>query len=288
MAVTEASLRTAARLKLESAEPRLRPYTTALTNAPGGAGTTFGVADGDAWQVGDIAEGPDGEQSLVTAISTNDLTVVRAHGGIAAETLASGDFLKKNPRFSVEQVIQEINTSLRELRGNGLYALLTETVAFTTEGWYDVTDTDMEDLITVWYIDNSGGSDQFYVPFFSFYTDPLNSQPKVYLAAAGYTGNMFLSYKGSYSAVTELPDRVGDALVNLVVYKLLGMSLVTSTTDPARRVDRTKQGGQDGRDSVWFLREFIRLRDLEIARLDRESKATPRDIKSQRARRFVR
>jgi hypothetical protein len=283
MAVTEASLRTAVRLRLESAEPRLRPYTTALTNAAG-TGTTFGVADGDAWMAGDIAETPDGEQALVISITANNLTVSRAYGGITVETLSSGDLLRKNPRFTVEQTIQEINTSLRELRGNGLYFLDTETVVYTTNKWYDVTDTDMEDVISAWYIDD----DDFRVPLFAFNTDPLNDQPKVFLAAAGFTGNIFLIFKTTYSAVTELPDQVGDALVNLVAYKLLGMALAVSTTDPSRRVDRTKQGGQESRDSIWFLREFIRLRDLEVARLANQIKKVPRDIKSQRAKRFVR
>jgi len=283
MAVTEASLRSAVRLKLESAEPRLRPFTTTLTNSPGAAGTTFSVADGDAFQVGDLVEGPAGELSLVTAISTNNLTVSRSYGTVAAETAATGDRIRKNPRYTYEQVGNEIDTTLRELRGNGIYSLTTETVVYTVEDWYDVTDTAMEDVLSAWYIDD----DEFRTPFFTFNTDPANTQPKVWLSCFGFTGNVQIYFKTEYTAVTDLLDRVGDILVNQVVYKMLGMALAVSTTDPARRVDRTKQGGQEGRDSIWFLREFIRLRDLEIARLARETKKVPKNLLAQRARRFT-
>jgi hypothetical protein len=283
MAVTEASLRAAARLKLEALEPRLRPYTTTVTNAAG-TGVTITVTDGNAFQANDILETPTGEQILVISITTNTLTVSRAYGSIAAESLAIGTRIRKNPRFSVEQIIGEIDSSLRELRGNGIYNLTTETIAYTTDDWYDVTDVSMEEVVSAWYIDDG----RFHLAFFSFDTDPANAQPKVFLAASGYTGDVFLAYKAEYAAVTELPDRLGDLLVNLVCYKLLGGALVGSTSDSGKRVDRTVQGGQEGRDSIWFLREFIRLRDLEVARLAREEKKVPRDIKSQRVRRFVR
>ena len=280
---TEAALLAAVRLRLESAEPRLRPYTTALTNAAT-TGTTFGVADGNAWQAGDLAETPSGELALVISVSTNNLTVSRAYGTISVETLSSGDLLRKNPRFSVEQSKGQITTSLNELRGNGLYALSTETVTYTVDGWYDMTDTEAEDIITAWYIDD----DEFRVPFFTFQTDPANSQPQVYIAAAGFTGDVIVEYREPYAAVTDLPARLDDMLVNLACYKLMGMSHAVSTTDPSKRVDRTVQGGQEGRDSVWFLREFLRLRDLEIAQQALREKRAPRDVRSQRARRFVR
>ena len=43
-------------------DPRLRPYETELTNSPSG-GTSFAVADGDAWQVGDILTFPSASEA---------------------------------------------------------------------------------------------------------------------------------------------------------------------------------------------------------------------------------
>ena len=80
MALSAAGMRTSVLQAVEAAEPRNRPYQTPLTNSPGTGGTTFSVGDGDAFQVGDLVETPDGELALVTAIATNDLTVTRAQG----------------------------------------------------------------------------------------------------------------------------------------------------------------------------------------------------------------
>ena len=286
MAVTEASLLAAVRRRLISAEPRLRPYVGVLTNAPSTAGTTFSVTNGDAFQAGDIVEGPDGEQSLVVSVSTNDLTVLRAQGDVAAENLAANDLLKKNPRFTHDQILGEVNTTLRELRGNGLYSVTTEAIAYTTDKWYD-TATDVEHVVAAWYIDTGASPDERRVPYFKFHMDPQTGAPQVFLAAAGFEGNVSVMERVPYTTAASLSDAVGDIVVAAVCYKMLGMSLATSTTDPSRRTDRTVQGGQEGRDSIWFLREFVRLRDLEIAQQALKEKKVQREFTTQRGRRFI-
>lgn len=285
MAVTQASLRTAVRLRVEASEPRLRPYQTLLTNSPGAGGTTFSVGDGDAWEAGDLIEGPLGELSIVVSKSTNDLTVRRAVGQVAAETAAADDLMRKNPRFSIDQIDAEINASLRALRGNGLYELATEQVTYNRgEDWYDVTDTAMEKVIAVWYVDSDS---DFRVPFFQFKTDPRAAQPKLWLSASQYSGAIDVMYRKPYAAVTDLSDIVGDIVAYETVYKLMGIANVGSTADPGKRTDRTSQGGQEGRDSIWYLREFIRLRDLEIARLAKAEREPPSHPRGKRASRFV-
>jgi hypothetical protein len=234
--------------------------------------------------VGDLVEGPLGELSLVTAVTTNDLTVIRAQGAVAAETLASGDVMRKNPRFSIDQIDQEINATLRELRGNGVYELATEQVTYAGEDWYDVTDVTMEKVIAVWYVDSDS---DFRIPYWVFKTDPRAAQPKLWVSASNYAGAVDVQYRAPYAAVTDLPDRVGDILVNGVIYKLLGQANVSSTSDPGRRTDRTVQGGQEGRDSIWFLREFIRLRDLELVYLKALERAAPRHPKAVRGARYA-
>ena len=281
MALSSATLRTAVRETVEGAEPRSRPYATALTNSPSTGGTTFSVGDGDAWQVGDLAETPDGEICLVTAISTNDLTVTRSYGSIAAEDLASGDILRKNPRFSIAQIDQAIEDILLEIAPR-VYYIQNENVAYTVDDWYDVTDTTMEEVFSAWYIDDG----DFCFPLFYFRTDPANAQPKVFLAAAGYTGNIHLNYRAPYAAVTEMPDRLRPMMVAGATYKLLGGATITATNDAGKRTDRTVQAGQESRDSYWFYREYLRLRDAEVAYQADQVARLPKDRVSQRAKRF--
>jgi len=282
MAVTAASLRASIRMSVEGAEPRNRPYQTPLTNAPGGAGTTFSVGDGDAFQVGDLVQTVTGELALVTAISTNDLTVTRATGTISAETLGSGDVVMKNPRFSVEQMDEAVDQILQELNPT-IFALLTEDITYTVDDWYDVTDTAMEEVYSAWYIDEG----DFHAPYFYFATDPDNVQPKVFVGSAGFTGTIHIVYRRPYAAVTELPDRVAPIVVNGAVYKLLGGAGVQATADPGKRTDRTTQGGQEFRDSYWFLREYTRLRDTERVYLQDKISRVPKHRISQRSRRFM-
>ena len=171
---------------------------------------------------------------------------------------------------------------MNELTGR-VFNLKNENVAVTTDDWYDMTDTTAEEVFSVWYLEDG----EFRVPFFTFVTDPANDQPQVFVAARGYTGNVHVNYRAPYSAITELPDRLRPLIQAGVVYKLLGGAAVASTTDPGKRTDRTVQGGQEARDSVWWLREYIRLRDDEVSYLREQTKRLPKNRLSQRARRFV-
>ena len=268
---------------MEGAEPRNRPYQTALTGNPG-TGTNFAVGDGNAWAQGDYAEGPLGELSIVVSPPPgNNLTMRRTVGITPVETLASGDMLRKNPRFTIDQINVETLASIRALRGNGIYELATESVTYTTQGWYDMTATTAERVVTAWYIDANG---DFRSPQFALKTDPENSQPKVWLGTAGFAGTVEVQYRKPYAVVTDLADNVGDIVAYEVIYKLMGIANVGSTMDPGRRTDRTVQGGQEGRDSIWYLREFIRLRDLEVARLKVLERQAPSNRISRRAGRF--
>ena len=281
MAVTLAGLVTRIRETVEGAEPRNRPYQAALTSGAGPGVTTLSVPDGDAWQAGDLAETPDGELCLVTAVATNDLTVIREYGTVATGTLSSGDIVKKNPRFTYDQIVTAINSILEEL-DDRLFNLKNEDIAVTTGDWYDMTDTTAEEVFSVWFIEDG----EFRVPLFSFVTDPANNQPQVFIAATGYTGTVHVNYRAPYAAVTELPDRLRSMMVAGAVYKLLGGALVTSSSDPGKRTDRTMQSGQEGRDSYWFFREFVRLRDAEVASQRERIARLPSDRMSQRMRRF--
>lgn len=283
MALSNTTLRAAVREAVEAAEPRNRPFQTALTNTPGTAGTTFSVADGDAFQVGDYIETPDGELALVTAIATNDLTVTRNIGTSGAENLSSGDLIRKNPRFTLDQIDAAMEDIVYEMEGHSVFNLAAETIAFTTDDWYNLTATDATEVYSAWYLD----SGEFRVPFYTFVIDPANTQPQIYLATPGWSGNIYINYRAPYASYTEMPDRLRPMMVAGIVYKLLGGAAVVSTTDPGKRTDRTVQGGQETRDSYWWYREFVRLRDIEVAHLREQVKRLPKNRLSQRARRFI-
>lgn len=284
MALSDSTIITAVRELIYGAEPRHRPYQTALTNSPGTGGTTFSVGDGDAWQVGDQVETPDGELCLVTSILSNNLTVTRTQGRQAAENLASGEVVKKNPRFTYDQIESAMDDLLGELRAEGIYYLTTETIAYTTGDWYDVTDTEMEKVHAVWYIENG----DFRTPYFFFLEDPANTQPKLFISSAGFTGNVFVNYQRPYALTTELPDRLRSLMANGIAYKLLGTAAGQSTMDPGKRTDRTVQGGQEARDSYWFFREYERLARNEEALLREQVKRLPTHRVAARSRRFIR
>ncbi len=222
----------------------------------------------------------------MVSVATNDLTVRRTVGAVAVETLAADDVVKKNPRFSIDQIDGEILASVRALRGNGIYEIATEEVTYDSgSDWYDVTDAAMEKVIAAYYVDPDS---DFRAPTFTFKTDPQNSQPKVYLSAAALsTQAIVLQYRKPYALVTDLSDAVGDLVMYEVIYKLMGVANIGSSADPGRRTDRTVQGGQEGRDSIWYLREFIRLRDLEVARLHSLERQVPRHPRAARAARYV-
>ncbi len=270
---------------VEAAEPRSRPYETIA--ASGFAASVITVDDGDAWQVGDIMEIVDftvgSSLNRVTSIATNAVTVDRDVGRVTRV----GDYLsdvplRKNPRFTYDQINQAVSAVLQELDPR-IFALLTEDVAFTVDDWYDVTDTAMEEVYSAWYIEDG----DFKILYHQFRTDPDNTQPKIFLAASGTSATVHLNYRRPYALVTELPDRLQELIVVGVVYKMLGSANASSSSDPGKRTKRTVQGGQEGRDSYWFYREFVRLRDAERVKLDLQVKTLPRDRRSQRSKRYI-
>ena len=288
MALTQAALRLDVIDIVEGNDPRNRPYTTTLTGAPGAAPDTLPVQDGDAWQTGDIAEVVDAtvgnSLNLVLSVSTNTLTVTRDVGRVTrVGDYAGGELVRKNPRFSYDQIDQALSAVLQELNPR-VFALLTEDIAYTTQDFYDVADTAMENVLSAWYLDDG----DMRTPYYYYQTDPANDQPTLWLAGWGYSGTVHISYQRAYAAVTEMPDRLGGIMVAGSVYRLLGGSTVWATTDAGKRTDRTVQGGQEARDSYWFFREFTRLMDLERVYLMEQIKRFPKDIRSQRSRRFRR
>jgi hypothetical protein len=82
----------------EWVEDSLLPNTDAVNQASFSpdalTDTTFTVDNGDRFRVGDLVRGENNKEvMLVTAVSTNDLTVVRSYGGTAGEALSDNQKL---------------------------------------------------------------------------------------------------------------------------------------------------------------------------------------------------
>lgn len=100
---TLAELRTRVKDNLYSSQPPEHEFVTRagadyttedeLTIIPG---------DGDSFERGDVLETPKGEQIYVTeAPDPNTIEVFRGYNGTSVQDIDTGDFLVKNPRFSI-------------------------------------------------------------------------------------------------------------------------------------------------------------------------------------------
>ena len=93
--------------KFEWLEDDLLATWSTVTAAAVAAATSLGVADGSIFRIGDILKLPaTGENVMVTAISTNTLTVTRAYG-----TTAAADIAKDAAIFNIGNAMSENSAS---------------------------------------------------------------------------------------------------------------------------------------------------------------------------------
>lgn len=293
MAVTQASLRQRIKRIVYTQRPALRPYEDRLTAESLAADTTVDVSDGTSWAAGDVVEFSDGEQALVVSVAANTLTVLRGAFGTTAATQASGTDITKNPRFSIQAIDDAIETVIYDLFPR-VYVL--ESVAFGTvvqgQEWYPISTAGVFDVLALYYEDPA-----YDLPF------PINSWDfRKTLVAAEFTNAqglfiagfnaaqngeaMYITWKRKISAVTDLLDRQEPLVALGATYYLLGGQSVARTHDPGQRTDRTVQPGQDGRDSIWFLREYRQALLNEEIRLNNEAGDGPTDRRQRRRRRW--
>ncbi len=144
-----------------------RPWETTSTTAT--TSPTVAVPDGTQWATGDILEWShsatgQGEQALVQSVSSNNLTVVRGYGSVAAAAHTSGDRVIKNPTFFYDDIVESIDETLNGLYPNA-WKLITQAVTPSlTAKWIDsgLSATELDDLIDfssavqVWNTDDLG------------------------------------------------------------------------------------------------------------------------------------
>lgn len=294
MAVTQASLRQRIKNLVYSSRPALRPYQDKIqTNAHNIADTTLDVTDGTSWAIGDIVEYSDGEKAIVTGIAANVLTVQRAQFGTTEANHAAGTEISKNPRFSIAEIDDAIETVLYDLYPQ-IYIL--ESVAFGTvvtgQTWYPIATAGVFDVLALFYEDPSHFTPRAILGW-TFQRGLLASEfdQTQGVFVPGFTGatngsNLFITQKRTITAVTDLLDRQEPLVAMGATYQLLGGETVSRTHDPGHRTDRTVQPGQDARDSIWFLREYRNLLTREEIRLRQDQDWIPTNRVQARRRRF--
>jgi len=283
-----------------AAMPTTRPYETTLATAGiDNAVTTIDVPAGTgiSWAVNDIGEFEEGEQFLVTVVTVDALTVIRGYAGTTAAAQAQNDVISQNPRFTVEQIDQVLDDAVVDL-GTELYKLHTITDTYsTTTRWFPMDAAGDENIFEVMAVYHKPtGSDHpvgIWGWTFKNQVDAtgFTQDNGLFLSTGGGLGGtdtFYIATKKRYITLTDIDaaSPVIQVVAHFAVYKLLGMAETVRTHDPGKRTDRTVQPGAEGRSSIWFLREAIRLRDREETRLYRMEANLPVTRTGQRARRY--
>lgn len=291
MAVTESSLREEIEHLVYSAQPQARPYQDEVQNNPlASGGTTLTVLDGTQWSEGDVVDfDDDGDQAMVTAISTNDLTIRR----IGDDTShAQGTVVYRNPRWSHKAIGYAIQHIIDDLFPD-VYIHATNTQTYDPQQqWYPINDSQLTEVVSVFYED-----DEYLTPVPLGSWRQWNGLPGaeftqsegVYIPGSMGMDNgdsFYVVYRKVIGSATDLYDRQAVIVVHGAAYRLLLGANAVRTHDPSRWTDRTVQPGQEGRDSVNFLREYFQLRRREELRLSHDEDRLPKHPASERARRF--
>jgi hypothetical protein len=303
---TQATLRAAVFDYLYGAYSTDRPFTSVLTSAINNSTTTIPVLDGDDWSKGDILEVVEtGEQCLVLSISTNNLTVGRSYGTVAATAAADAGYVNKNPRFTYQKVDRAITEVFNSFTSWGVHGF--SYVQFTlvaSQYFYELTETDIDDqygVLSVYYPANDTEVPQV-LPF--QFRSRLSTSPSEWGNAQGIilhdkgnrttNGTVYLTYAQSLGFDTDIDTTAAklalpqEELVVLgAVTRMIGQTIIPATQDPGARTDRTTAPGQTSRDGRWFQGEFYTKVRAEAARLAVVRKeVVPGSVRTQRARRW--
>lgn len=289
MAVTQDSIRKRVRALLYGAFPQARPYQDILQTSPSAVATTVDVIDGTQWSEGDVLDFPDGDRAIVTGISTNTLTIRR---GPDATAHTAGDVVYRNPRFTTEQIDYAIDSVIQDLFPD-IYKITTVRDTYDPQQqWYPINNDELMEVLTVYYEDDDYLTPT-PLPVWRLQrgvdaTEFTNSQG-IFIPGSGGMDDgdtIYIVFRERIDEVTDLLDRQEHLVALGAAYQLLNVANVARTHDPGRFTDRTVQPGQEGRDAIHFLRDFITMRRREELRLSHDEDRLPKNYHSERARRF--
>lgn len=299
---TQAALRQRVLDNLYSNEPQARPTLQRLNGsvASTSADTTVTVDDGSGIVVGDVIEFDDGEQGLVWAVATNDLTVVRDDGnskGWNGTTNAAHDdneFVKINPIHTIKQVDEALNEALRDMEAQKVWQIAAGTDITLVAGTdlYELTETDFvlpPGVLSVFYQEASNG-DLVGLPFL------LESDPQSQALTADL-GIRLLNWgnnaAGDALEVVYAQSVVSAGLGNITEPLLEDAAVLYATGklqmardgarlhDPGRYTDRTVQPGQGIRQGSLYMAQYQRT----LWKAKAEIRLNARDLPGEQWRR---
>ncbi len=299
------TIRTRVYEQLYSAFPNDRPFETLLAEALDNVETDIDVTDGDDWDEGDVGEIVEtGEQFLVLSVATNTLTVQRSYGTVAATAAAINGRIRKNPRFTQDQLDTTITETVNSLESWGVHGYGTGSVVLVaSQYYYELTETDVcaqYGVLSAYYVEDTFKT-PVPLPYKQHYHlstgDPDWSQGQgITLLDKGDrdTGeSVYFTYAQSLEFDTDLDTTLGKLLApqeELVVLgavtRLLGGTIVPMTQDHGQRTDRSIPPGQTSRDVRYFQGDFFIKVRAEAARLGVDRQRLPRARQTARARRW--
>ena len=298
------TIRTRVYEQLYSAFPKDRPFESQLAEGLDNSETDIDVTDGDDWTEGDELEVVEtGERCRVISVSTNTLTVERSYGTVAATAAADAGRIRKNPRFTQDQVDSAIKEAVNVLESWGVHGFSTGSFSLAASQWYfELSETDIDaemGVLSVYYVDDTTKEPR-PLPF-KYHSDLSTGDADwtqgrgVRLRSKGdrdSTDTLYFTYAQSLQFDTDLDTTLAKVLApqeELVVLgavtRLLGGTIVPMTQDPGQRTDRSVPPGQTSRDVRYFQGDFFIKVRAEAARLAVKRQRLPRS-RFTRARRW--
>ena len=286
--------------------PTEKPFESIITASYTNVATTVAVTDGDDWSEGDIVENIEtGEQMLVTSVSVNNLTVVRAQNQTtAAASSGTDDQLRKNPRFTIKELDDALEEALNAMGRWGIHGFDTGSLTLVASQWfYGITETDVSPeygVLAVYYPDTTTE-----IPVglpFRYLTD-ISTAPSEYSVGQGIvlmskgdratTDTLYYTYAQSYDFDTDLDTTIAkvelaheELVVTAAVSRVFGHSISPATQDPGRRTDRTVPPGQTTRDGRWYQGVFFIEARAEQGRVALRRLRLPGTVRGRRGRRW--
>lgn len=303
---TASDIRLRVRQYAYGSSPKDRPLETTLNEPLDTSETDIDVLDGTFWALGDIGEIVEtGEQFYVLSVATNTLTVIRGYGAVAGTAATTGGRIRKNPRFTEDQIDNAIKDTLNACAIWGIHGFNTGAITLVaSQYYYELSDTDIEDaygVIAAYYVDDTTEQP---VPLPYTQHTRLSTTPAEWATDTGITllskgdratgDSVYYTYAQSYSYDTDLDTTLAkiapeqeEIVVDGAVSRLFGYSILPATQDPGVRTDRTVQPGQTSRDGRWFQGEFFMKARAEAARLSVvRGKIGAGHVRTNRARRW--
>lgn len=257
-----------------------QPFVDKNTSDPGGAGTTFDVADGSNYERGNILEFQDnGEQVLVRSVATNTLTVYRAQNGTTAQAHGVGSTFVVNPVVSYTQITGSVDDTTKTLWPYVYYVQEYDVTVASGTQWYNLGATALELIQVLQLQPGTPTRPFFYGARGNAYPVAIRRNLPAALVASGVglylpylrdtTNHVFVQVAEEITAVQSGGNytRIEDGLMqDMIVYGatarvVAALDVPRVTEDDVTMSDQTVNPGSRIRVSSYFDSKYIELRN---------------------------